>query len=348
MTGFFVVVEAPLKVTLFGEHAVVYNKPAIAATIPRFVRVGMRFAGGDSVKVISAFSPQIGLKLVELGRDRKVVRLDIDEEAVAKLFRYVMKGIELCEEFERTSRRGYEIRIESSTPPGAGLGTSAAISVATVAACIALHEELETLDGRLDDIARIAWSVEKEVQGAASPMDTFTVTYGGIRLIKPWIPEAEPLDVGDIPVIVGYIAKKMTTAELVARVRSLKTLFPAITEGILNTIESLVYEALNRLKERDMKSLGVLMNINHELLSALGVSTPELDQIVNALRSAGALGAKLSGAGGGGAFVAIPHSVEGASVLKSVIKAFGGEIAAESFSHRGVALIHRGQTEVPL
>jgi len=348
MTGFLVVVEAPLKVTLFGEHAVVYNKPAIAATIPRFVRVSMRFTEGDSIKVISAFSSQISLKLVELGRDRKVARLNVDEDAVAKLFRYVIKSIEFCEEFERAGRHGYEIRIESSTPPGAGLGTSAAISVATVAACMALHEELETLDGRLDDIARIAWSVEKEVQGAASPMDTFTVTYGGIRLIKPWIPEAERLDVGDIPAIVGYIAKKMTTAELVARVRSLRTLFPAIAEGILNAIESLVYEALNRLKERDMKSLGVLMNINHELLSALGVSTPELDQIVNALRSAGALGAKLSGAGGGGAFVAIPHSVEGASVLKSVIKAFGGEIAAESFSNRGVALINRGRTEVPL
>jgi mevalonate kinase len=205
-------------------------------------------------------------------------------------------------------KNGVSIEVRSAIPVAAGLGSSAAVSVASAAALCSLLG----CDESGDNIFRIAFNAEKIVHGNPSGIDPAISTYGGILCYR----RSEPIrrldfDV-DLPLIIGNTGKQRSTGELVAKVSMLRSRYPSIIDNVIRVGGEIVKRSIRALKEEDLEALGELMNINHELLCAVGVSCEELERLVHAARKAGAYGAKLTGAGGGGCMIALapPEKVE--------------------------------------
>ncbi|MFA5395803.1 MAG: mevalonate kinase [Methanomicrobiales archaeon] len=188
--------------------------------------------------------------------------------------------------------------INSQLPSSSGLGSSAAVTVATLSA---INDEFDLGHGK-PDIAAMAHAVEKSVQkGHASPTDTYVSTFGGIILIqgdvkRRLLPE-------DFHLVIGNTLISHSTARMVAQVSKFRETDPDVVNPILDAIEAVTNRSLHVFQ--DQKALGAYMDINHELLEALGVGHPALTRLVTAARAAGAYGAKITGAGGGGSMVAL-------------------------------------------
>jgi mevalonate kinase len=153
-----------------------------------------------------------------------------------------------------------------------------------------------------EEIADIAFGIEKKVQkGRASPTDTTVSTYGGLVFIlgasrRRLPPEAFQL-------VIGNSMVSHSTAKMVEQVSERKRINPEIYNPVIDAIGGLTIRAMHHMN--DPVELGELMNMNHSLLEVLGVGHPALSRLVLAAREAGAYGAKLTGAGGGGCIVAI-------------------------------------------
>ncbi|MGA2161617.1 MAG: mevalonate kinase [Methanoregula sp.] len=190
------------------------------------------------------------------------------------------------------------VYINSQIPSSSGLGSSAAVTVATLSA---INDEFSVGKSR-EDIANMAFEIEKTVQkGRASPTDTTVSTFGGIVLISSG--SRRRLAPQNMYLVIGDSLVSHSTARMVEQVADLKKQNPEIVDPILNAIEGVSLAAIHHLN--NPKELGRYMNMNHALLDALGVGHPQLSRLVLAARSAGAFGAKITGAGGGGCMVAL-------------------------------------------
>jgi len=202
------------------------------------------------------------------------------------------------------------VYINSQIPSSSGLGSSAAVTVATLSA---INDEFGKNKTR-EEIANMAFEIEKTVQkGRASPTDTTVSTYGGIVLITG--NSRRRLPPQNMHLVVGDSLISHSTAKMVEQVSDLKKKHPQIVDAVLAAIEGVSLAAIHHLE--DPKELGQYMNMNHSLLEALGVGHPQLSRLVLAARSAGAYGAKITGAGGGGCMVALcpkqlKHRIAGA------------------------------------
>lgn len=288
------IASAPGKVILFGEHAVVSGIPALGAAIDLRVRARIEDAPGkleisipDMRLVVEGFS----LDLIT----EKVLTEDISKKAILAA-RYVYA---VLKRFDASNLR---VVVESEIPPSSGLGSSASVVVATLAA-LNHHQELGL---SLEDLAWESHQVEKEVQsGLGSPMDTALATFGGYQLIQAG--PQQSLDLPELDLVVGWTGVPHDTKFEVEKVQNFRTKYPHIVGPIFESIGEISREALNLMKDGQLEELGQLMNANHGLLEAIGVGTKELSDLAYAARGAGeALGAKLTGAGGGGCIIAIP------------------------------------------
>ena len=291
--------SAPGKIYLFGEHAVVYGESALACAVDMRTHVTAKKSG--SIKITS----KIG-----------TTGLDFRKHA------YVSSAI------KKLGVKDVAVNITSEIPIGSGLGSSAAVTVATLSA---INEEY-SLGYVKEDIARMGHEIELDVQGAASPTDTFVSTMGGIVEI-PSRKRLEPMDCG---VVIGNTNKGATskkTARLVKQVAVLREEYPEVINPIIKTIGSFTQKGMSLVSEKDYTSLGKLMNINHGLLDALGVGTTELSALVYAARDAGAFGAKITGAGGGGCMVALTDSP---GKVASAISKAGGQAIITKFTKEGI------------
>ena len=190
------------------------------------------------------------------------------------------------------------VYINSQIPSSSGLGSSAAVTVATLSA---INDEFKMNKTR-EDIANMAFEIEKKVQkGRASPTDTTVSTYGGIVLISGGSRRRLPPQ--NMHLVVGDSLVSHSTARMVEQVAELKKTHPAIVDPVLDAIEGVSMSAIHYLS--NPRELGRYMNMNHHLLEVLGVGHPQLAKMVLAARTAGAFGAKITGAGGGGSMVAL-------------------------------------------
>ena len=325
-----VTATAPGVVKLFGEHAVVYGKPAIAMAINKGIKVTVEETNDDSLVILAKDLSVKGIAIRVTGG--LIEGNVIDDGQLSRLVSYALTALRLVSEKYGGDLRGIRVIIESQLPIGAGLATSAAVSVAAVAA----YARLINVKLSKEDIAKISHSVELTVQGAASPMDTATSSIGGVMYIKPGI-ELKRLSTSlKIPLVVGYVERESTTSELVKRVKALYGKYPAVIEKVMDSIGAIVDEALAALNKSDYVALGELMNINQGLLEALGVSNHRLSNIVYMARRAGALGAKLSGGGGGGAVIALAPGVEDKVAI--AVKLAGGEVILIDANYEGVRI----------
>jgi mevalonate kinase len=211
--------------------------------------------------------------------------------------------------FEETGVLG-SVYINSQIPSSSGLGSSAAVTVATLSA---INDEF-SLHKTREEIANMAFEIEKKVQkGRASPTDTTVSTYGGIVLISGGSRRRLPPQ--NMHLVIGDSLVSHSTAKMVEQVAELKKKHPAIVDPVLDAIEGVSMSAIHHLS--NPRELGQYMNMNHALLEVLGVGHPQLSKIVLAARAAGAFGAKITGAGGGGCIIAVcpkqlKHRIAGA------------------------------------
>ncbi len=288
---------APGKVVLFGEHAVVYGQPGITAALD----LGLRVRLTPDPEGPRTLQPDFKRAFALTESDQDYTRLSQAVEAA--LAQYGLAQAPLA------------IEIDSDLVPGMGLGSSAAFATAL---CRALRMYRgDAVNGRFDNaLFEEVQTLERMFHGNPSGVDAATVISGGVLWFRKGPPrELLPLKL-ERPVsgVICIVAPGARTIELVGQVRQQRELAPARIDAILGEIGALTAEAGLALSAGDLRRSGALMNDNHGLLARLGVSTPELDAAVEWLRAQGVLGAKLTGAGGGGAVIALTEPEQRAAL----------------------------------
>jgi mevalonate kinase len=262
------------KVILLGEHAVVYGVPAIAAGIERGVEAHARPAAVSSL-VIGERSAQAG------------DGTDLARALVALL--------------DALGAAPVAVEATLEIPPGSGLGASAALGVAIARAALGALA-LEQYPARVL-AAAAAW--EGVYHGNPSGVDAAAAASDGCILFEKG-QSVQPIALaGDLVLAIGLAGPPASTKLMVESVARLRERRPAIVDKALEGIRALVNNAKLCLDAYDLPGLGSLMNYNQMLLSGLFLSTEDIERCCALSRDAGALGAKLTGAGGGGAVVAL-------------------------------------------
>lgn len=283
--------SAPGKVILFGEHAVVYGRPALAAPV---------FSVQATAHVEEAPSGS-GLLIHAANLDLNLSLADAAAQGPALAAQLVLEHLGVPEP-------DVQITIRSTIPIAGGLGSGATVSAALIRALCA-HLGRSVDDGTLSDLV---YEVEKFYHGMPSGIDNTVICYGRpvyyIKGHKPqFMPVKRPFDL-----LIGDTGIATPTRITVGAVREAWQRAPQTYEALFDAIGAVVEKARAAIERGEVALLGPLMNDNHALLRKLGVSSPELERLVQAAQAAGALGAKLSGGGGGGNMIALvePANIE--------------------------------------
>ncbi len=293
--------SAPGKIILFGEHAVVYNRPALAVPVTQ-VHADVEVLDSPR-KGIFIHAPGIGLhaELNTLPADHPIASV------ILKLFQ--LFGI-----FQTPD---LEINISSTIPVASGLGSGAAVSVALIRALSSfLSYPLSD-----EDVNSLAFETEKLHHGTPSGIDNTVITYN-----KPvYFIKGQPMETFKVgkpfTIVIGDTGISAPTKESVSDVRLLWLRDQINLENIFNEIAQIALVARRSIEQGKPEILGELMDQNHALLQSLTVSSPELDKLVEAARKAGALGAKLSGGGRGGNMIALSEQAKAESVASALMSA---------------------------
>jgi mevalonate kinase len=280
--------SAPGKIILFGEHAVVYGRPAIAVPVLQVAaKVFVTADPGGIPGSVKIQAPDVGLQttLADLPADHPLAAAILNAASALRV-----SHIPAC-----------NIRITSSIPVAGGLGSGAAVSVAILRAFSA------SLGHPLSDelVCNLAYEVEKIHHGTPSGIDNTVITYA-----KPvYFVKGKPIEIlrvkRSFTVVIGDTGIQSPTALAVSDVREAWQEARDKYEVLFDAAGAIALSARKAIENGSIESLGPLMDDNHDLLQKIGVSSPELTTLVEAARSAGALGAKLSGGGRGGNMIAL-------------------------------------------
>jgi mevalonate kinase len=265
------------KIILLGEHAVVYGAPAVAAGIDLGARARATRLGSNEPSVLS-----LG------GRSHTPT----DGDDVARAFAALLSA---------RAAPPVSVEAESDLPAGGGLGSSAALGVAIGRAL----EALCAPDVDPDHVLVRARAWEEVFHGTPSGIDTAAALHGGCFRFSR-VHGVRPIAVGrDLCLCVGWSGAGSSTRAMVEGVARLNERKPDVVSSSMRAITSLVDNAALAIQAGDVESLGRLMNYNQMILAGLMLSTDSIEQLCALARSAGALGAKLTGAGGGGSVIAL-------------------------------------------
>ncbi|MCC6375876.1 MAG: hydroxymethylglutaryl-CoA reductase, degradative [Microbacteriaceae bacterium] len=275
------------KIILLGEHSVVYGYHAIAAPLNLSIRAEVSRPTKKREFVIS-------------GWDSDPAAHNPAGAALAtKVAALIADRLGLANELAR-------VEVFPELPRASGLGASAALAVSVIRA-LAQSYNLDLTNQQVSDLA---YECEGLVHGSPSGIDNTVATFGETILFRRTANGNEITHLSTsrpIPVVVGLTGVRSLTAETVGRVHEGWKKNPQHYEAIFKEIDGLVMTGVEAFRKGDLAVLGETMNLNHGLLNALQVSSPELEKLVDLARRSGALGAKLTGGGGGGAMIAIAH-----------------------------------------
>ena len=273
------------KIILLGEHAVVYGYRAIAAPLGLGIRAEVTRPVATSELVISGWDSD------------PAAHNPAGAELASRVAALIADRLKVADTPVR-------VEVFPELPRASGLGASAALAVSVIRALV--HSfGLALSEG---EISQLAFECEQLVHGTPSGIDNTVATFGQTILFRKTDAgnEIEELVTPiPIPVVVGLTGVRSLTADTVGRVHSGWEKNPQHYEAIFSEIDGLVMTGVEALRRGDLPALGEVMNLNHGLLNALQVSSPELEALVDLARRSGALGAKLTGGGGGGAMIAI-------------------------------------------
>ena len=287
------------KIILLGEHAVVYGRPAIALPIPLAVEAAIR-KGGDGINVV----------IPRWGVEQKV---RVTNPGFTGIIAQMLEQLGLDKE-------NMTIEVFPHIPRAMGLGGSSALAVAIIRAIDHAYK-LGLNDGRINELA---FECEKAAHGTPSGVDNTVATYGSPLYYqrRDEQPLFSTVKLGQpLELVIGMTGKESLTADTVARVRASWQQYPERYETIFDQIGHLTMSASEAVKSGQLNELGELMNLCHGYLNALQLSTPELEEMIHVARQNGAVGAKLTGGGGGGSMIALcPDS---STPVKAAIEAAG-------------------------
>lgn len=299
---------ASAKLILFGEHMVLYGRPAISLAVPALPVTATAYrCGGPVVIESSGF---------DTGRRSRTTTSHLDTSAVPRL-----AVSAACEYLERPDD-GITVDVESSIPAGRGFGSSAACAAAIIEAVVDLWGQ--SVDD--DTMFELIQHSETVAHGEASGVDARTVISDGGPL---WFDSGvvSSLTVGAegrrTVVVVADTGVAASTRDAVATVRRRLGVLGQEGVDLLDAAGAMTVGAVDDLVYGRLVELGSKMTANQELLRVLGVSCPEIDTLVAAALEAGALGAKLSGGGMGGCVIALAQDEVAATALRRELATAG-------------------------
>jgi mevalonate kinase len=297
--------HAPAKSILFGEHAVVYGRPAIA--IPVFERRSTTYILANP----RGQTGEVTIEAPDIGLNTSLAALDPSHP-----FRIALTRTQQA--VGADSIPACQIRVVSTIPIASGLGSGASIAV-SLARAFSLFLGHPLPD---EQVCAIAFEVDKVHHGTPSGIDNTVIAFGKpVYFIKdqPFalLTPACPLDF-----LIADTGFRSSTRKMVLGLRERWQQDNAKYEKLFEGIERNVVQSRVSIEEGNLETLGDLMNQNHRLLQDLGVSHPILDQLSETAVSAGALGSKLSGAGGGGNMIALVNP-EQSDAVDAALRAAG-------------------------
>ncbi len=280
---------APGKIIVCGEHAVVYGRPAIALPLP-LVRAHATVAPSDQGGIV-CFAPDVG-ETWQLA--------DRAEHPLAQVIRATLARLSI------PFPPSVAITIRSDIPVASGMGSGAATSAAIVRALAAFFGQPLPPS----DVAALVYVGERAYHGTPSGIDNTVVSYEQpvwfVRGMDGAPQTIEPIDMrAPLHLVIGDTGVRAPTYATVGGVRDRWKRDAARYEALFDQIGAIVPKVRTELAQGQIEQIGALLDWNQVLLAELGVSSPELEHLVAAARDADALGAKLSGGGGGGIMLAL-------------------------------------------
>lgn len=387
-SSFFV--SAPGKVIIFGEHSAVYGKPAIAAALS--LRAYLLVTPNEDPDTITLDFPDIKLSQswnkntipwdqikthIQYKDGKPMVTDELNPEVVGDIneslrslesrlhhtacYSFLYLYVHLCNK----SLPGMRYCVRSTLPIGAGLGSSAAVSVCLASALAKLGGYVSTPQYNINDKVPEeessnadfinGWSLmsEKCFHGNPSGIDNSVATHGGAVMFQRMLAPAQPsvrITMRNFPslkLLLTNTKVPRSTAYLVANVGRINTEYPKIASSILEAMEHLASDAYQIMIRpyfgaEERKALRELVNINHGLLVSLGVSHPSLEKIKIITDSHNIGATKLTGAGGGGCGITLVNDDVEEEVIHEAIADFlkeGFETFETTLGGKGAALL---------
>jgi mevalonate kinase len=294
-----VTASAPGKIILFGEHAVVYGRPALAVPIHDLQATAtVRDGAPDQGLIIDAPDLNMQLSLTQQAT-----------EALALTARLVLDRLGISEP-------NAHLTIQSTIPVASGLGSGAAVSAALARALAEyLGHPLEAAT-----LSALVYEVEKLHHGTPSGIDNTVVCYAQpVYFVRDATLEtfhaAQPFHL-----LIADTGVPSPTKSTVGAVREAWRRNPSTYEAIFDEIGAVARQARVTIESGEVSELGPLMNRNQILLRKIGVSSTELERLIEASLSAGAQGAKLSGGGGGGNMIALAAPEDARQIAEALTR----------------------------
>ncbi|MDR0372860.1 MAG: mevalonate kinase [Nitrososphaerota archaeon] len=296
------------KVILFGEHFVVHSIPGVVSAVDSSTDAEVKKATKTNIRDERKTSKGYG-------EEKRLQQIESIERMLTAM--------------QLDPKLPLDIWIGGSLPGFSGLGASAASSVAIARA---ISEELG-LNLSNEEINAVAYEGEKAYAGNPSGIDNTAATYGGLMWFKKnpagGQDRVEKIYVKQpVEIVIGSTGKTANTKLMVEGVAERKKKDHEKYDPLFTQAEKLADAGRKALETGDLKKVGELMNENHKILQEIGVSSEELDLLVDMARKHGAIGAKLTGGGGGGCMVALTPDKEVQSKISSAFKTAGYEFLA--------------------
>jgi len=311
--------SAPGKIILFGEHAVVYGRPALAVPVTQV---------HADVEVSDSNRAGIWIEAPDVNLHAELNTLPSDHPLASVINRFLPHPNPSPNLGRRDRGEGLQIKITSTIPVASGLGSGAAVSVALTRA-LSAHLDHQMTD---EEVNAFVFEIEKIHHGTPSGIDNTVVTYA-----KPvYFEKGKPIEILKVghpfTIVIADTGIPAPTKTSVSDVRHLWLNNKSYWETVFDKVGHVSFMARRAIEAGNSalrnvevwRILGELMNENHQLLQEMKVSSPVLDKLVSAAISAGALGAKLSGGGRGGNMIALVEN-EKAETIARALEAAGAQ-----------------------
>jgi len=302
--------SAPAKIILFGEHFVVYGNPAILASINRRITVAAHTIKDNKIVIESDIGAageysNSGFNPIKGGKDAREI-LDPLYSAIRQILA------------ARNQKIGIKIDVVSKVPHGLGLGSSAASCVATAAA-------VDSLFDRPDRQKVCEWAIESErmIHNNSSGADCYVSTFGGLIHYSKSKGFKKMKSKSPLSMVIASTGVRHSTGDLVASVKKFKDKNEILFSDLAKQASDICTQAMAAISSGNKEKMGKLLSENQALLRQIGVSHEKADDLIDICNGAGALGAKITGAGGGGAVIALAASKQDSKKIAAKIKARG-------------------------
>lgn len=267
--------SAPGSMMLLGEYAVLQGKPSVVCAINKRMTVTLTPREDDKIEIES-----------ELGTHHTT----ISEIEVERPLQFVLGALKHC---QGKLRHGCHIQVESEFSDKVGLGSSAAVTVATLSAIFTwLNVRVSPLE-----LIRQSKIIVRLTQGVGSGADVAASVFGGVVSYQAQPFFAERFNV-TYPISALYAGYKTKTADAINHVQKKFEIYPNLYRHLTNSIGQCAADGIQMLRREDWIKFGEVMNIQQGIMDSLGVNTPPLQSMVEELHAQPSmLGAKISGSG---------------------------------------------------